>query len=50
MCIRDRPDHLALNDLEVSNKINTFINPDELFLTTLKNSEHNLYKNFLFRV
>ena len=36
------PDHLALNDLEVSNKINTFINPDELFLTTLKNSKHNL--------
>ncbi len=37
------PDHLALNDLEVSNKINTFINPDELFLTTLKNSKHNLF-------
>lgn len=36
------PDHLALNDLEVSNKINSFINPDELFLTTLKNSKHNL--------
>ena len=36
------PDHLALNYLEVSNKINTFINPDELFLTTLKNSKHNL--------
>ncbi len=36
------PDHLALNDLEVSNKINTFINLDELFLTTLKNSKHNL--------
>ncbi len=36
------PDHLVLNDLEVSNKINTFINPDELFLTTLKNSKHNL--------
>ncbi len=36
------PDHLALNDLEVSNKLNTFINPDELFLTTLKNSKHNL--------
>ena len=36
------PDHLALNDLEISNKINTFINPDELFLTTLKNSKHNL--------
>ena len=36
------PDHLALNDLEVSNKINIFINPDELFLTTLKNSKHNL--------
>ena len=36
------PDHLALNALEVSNKINTFINPDELFLTTFKNSKHNL--------
>ncbi len=36
------PDHLALNNLEVSNKINTFINPDELFLTTLKNPKHNL--------
>ena len=36
------PDHLVLNDLEVSNKINTFINPDELFLTTLKNSKHNI--------
>ncbi len=36
------PDYLALNDLEVSNKINTFINPDELFLTTLKNSKHNI--------
>ena len=36
------PDHLALNNIEVSNKINTFINPDELFLTTLKNSKHNL--------
>ena len=36
------PDHLALNNLEVSNKINTFINPDELFLTTLKNPKHNI--------
>ena len=36
------PDHLVLNDLEVSNKINTFINPNELFLTTLKNSKHNI--------
>ena len=36
------PDHLVLNNLEVSNKINTFINPDELFLTTLKNPKHNI--------
>ena len=36
------PDYLALNNLEVSYKINTFINPDELFLTTLKNPKHNL--------
>ena len=36
------PDYLALNNLEVSNKINTFINPDELFLTTLKNPKHNI--------
>ena len=36
------PDHLALNNLEVSNNINTFINPDELFLTNLKNPKHNI--------
>ncbi len=36
------PDHLALYNLEVANKINTFINPDELFLTTLKNPKHNI--------
>ncbi len=36
------PDHLALNNVEGSSKINTFINPDELFLTTLKNPKHNL--------
>ncbi len=36
------PDHLALNNLEVSNNINTFINPDELFLTNLKNPLENL--------
>ncbi len=36
------PDYLALNNLEVSNKINTFINPDELFLTTLKDPKHNI--------
>ncbi len=36
------PDHLALKNLEVSNKINTFINPDELFLTNLKNPLENL--------
>ena len=36
------PDYLALNNLEVSNKIYTFINPDELFLTTLDNPRDNL--------
>ena len=36
------PDHLALNNLEASNKINFFVNPDELFLATLKNPKHNL--------
>ena len=36
------PDHLALNNLKFSNNINVFINPDELFLTTLKNPKHNL--------
>ncbi len=36
------PDHLALNNLETSNKINVFVNPDELFLATLKSPKHNL--------
>ena len=36
------PDHLALNNHKISNYINFFINPDELFLTTLKNPKHNL--------
>ena len=36
------PDYLALNDSETLNKINNFINPDELFLTTLKNPKDNL--------
>ncbi|MDC3118989.1 DNA primase [Prochlorococcus sp. AH-716-K03] len=36
------PDYLALNDLEASNKINIFVNPDELFLATLKSPKHNL--------
>jgi len=36
------PDHLAINNSEFINKINNFINPDELFLTTLKNAKHNL--------
>ena len=36
------PDHFALNNFESSNKLNIFINPDELFLTTLKNPRDNL--------
>ncbi len=36
------PDHLALNNVKALNKINTFINPDELFLTTLNNTKHNI--------
>ena len=36
------PDYFALNNSESSNKINSFINPDELFLTNLKNPKHNL--------
>jgi len=36
------PDHLALNNLEISNKINIFVNPDELFLATLKSPKDNL--------
>ena len=36
------PDHLALNNLEASNKIHIFVNPDELFLATLKNPKNNV--------
>ena len=36
------PDHLALNNSELSNKINIFINPNELFLTMLKSPKNNL--------
>ncbi len=36
------PDHLAINNQEVSNKINIFVNPDELFLATLKSPKYNL--------
>ncbi len=36
------PDYLALNNQESSNKINIFVNPDELFLTTLKSPKDNL--------
>ena len=36
------PDHLALNNEEASNKINIFVNPDELFLATLRSPKHNL--------
>ena len=36
------PDHLALTNSGSLNKINIFINPDELFLTTLKNPKDNL--------
>ncbi len=36
------PDHLALNNPELSNKINIFINPSELFLTKLKTPKENL--------
>jgi len=36
------PDHLALNNPELSNKINIFINPSELFLTMLKTPKENL--------
>ena len=36
------PDHLALNNSDSSNRVNFFINPNELFLTTLKNPKHNL--------
>ena len=36
------PDYLAFNNLEASNKINIFVNPDELFLATLKSPKDNL--------
>jgi DNA primase len=36
------PDYLALNSTELSNKINIFINPNELFLTLLSNAKDNL--------
>ena len=36
------PDYLALNNQEASNKINIFVNPDELFLATLKSPKYNL--------
>ncbi len=36
------PDHLALNNLEASNKVHIFVNPDELFLATLKNPKNNV--------
>ena len=36
------PDYLALNFSESSNKINDFINPNELFLTMLKSPKDNL--------
>ncbi len=36
------PDHLALNNADSSNKINLFVNPNELFLTMLSNPKDNL--------
>ena len=36
------PDYLAQNNSESLNKINIFINPNELFLTMLKSPKHNL--------
>ena len=36
------PDYLALNNSDSLNRINIFINPNELFLTTLKNPKYNL--------
>jgi DNA primase len=36
------PDYLALNNSESLNKINIFINPNELFLTLLSNAKDNL--------
>jgi len=36
------PDYLALNNPDSSNKINSFVNPNELFLTLLNNPKDNL--------
>ncbi len=36
------PDQLAIYHNENSDKINSFINPNELIMTTLKNPKHNL--------
>ena len=36
------PDYLALNNAELSNKVNIFDNPNELFLTILNNPKDNL--------
>ena len=36
------PDYLALNNPDPSNKINSFVNPDEFFLTLLSNPKDNL--------
>ena len=36
------PDYLAINNSSSSNKINIFINPNELFLTLLKSPKDNL--------
>ena len=36
------PDFLALNNSELTDNINTFVNPNELFLTTLANPKDNL--------
>ena len=36
------PDYLALNNSESLNKINIFINPNELFITLLSNAKDNL--------
>ncbi len=36
------PDYFALNNAEFSNKVNIFVNPNELFLTMLNNPKDNL--------
>jgi len=36
------PDYLALDNPDLSNKINNFVNPNELFLTLLSNPKYNL--------